>query len=409
MRRRIALRRRAAPTFRPFSAGSGRQTGLAASPIALVRAYTASSVHWSQPLLPGIDAIASPRGRSREKGMTIDRRPARDEADRRAPLVTSSAVSLQDRIYAHLKAGIAEGRIRPGTRLLESQLARTFGVSRSPARGALNALAAERLVSEDGARGYRVGGIAAAGEADDAAPPLDPAPMPHQRRWEILYGAVEQELYGQILFHSVRVNDLRLAQHYGVSRTVTRDLLARMDGVGLVTKDAAGRWVARRVTPQRIRNLYALRRLLEPVLLAEAAPRVPTARLRQARTHVEATLARPAIDGGDFDRAETDLHRDLLGLSGNDELIHALKPTHFLFGPTRHLIDPILGIPMHKIEHALHEHLAILDHLLDGDARGAALLLERHLAEAIDRWLGRFEVAATLGSVACPDYLTPSE
>lgn len=182
-----------------------------------------------------------------------------------------------------------------------------------------------------------------------------------------------------------------------------------MDGVGLVTKDAAGRWVARRVTPQRIRNLSALHRLLEPVLLAGAAPRVPTALLRQARAHVEATLARPAIDGGDFDRAETDLHRDLLGHSGNDELIHALKPMHFPFDPSRHLIDPILGIPMHKIEHVLHEHHAILDHLRDGDARGAARLLERHLAEAVDRCLGRFEVAATLGSVACPDYLTPSE
>ncbi|MBE7202902.1 MAG: GntR family transcriptional regulator, partial [Parafilimonas terrae] len=175
--------------------------------------------------------------------MTMDRRPVQDlgpgdDADREAPLVTSSAVSLQDRIYAHLKVGISEGRIVPGTRLLESQLARTFGVSRSPARGALNALAAERLVAEDGARGYRVAGIAAAGEGD-ATTPLDPAPMPHQRRWETLYGAVEQEIYAQILFRSVRVNDLRLAQHYGVSRTVTRDLLARMDGVGLVTKDAA--------------------------------------------------------------------------------------------------------------------------------------------------------------------------
>lgn len=343
--------------------------------------------------------------------MTMDRRPPRgggvgDEADRRVPLASSPAVSLQDRIYAHLKAGIAEGRIGPGTRLLESQLARTFSVSRSPARGALNALAAERLVFEDGARGYKVAGTAAAGRGN-ATPPLDPAPMPHQRRWETLYGVVEQELYAQILFHSLRINDLRLAQHYGVSRTVTRDLLARMDGVGLVTKDVGGHWVARRVTPQRIRNLYELRRLLEPALLAEAAPRIPTALLRQARAHIQATLARPAIDGGDFDRAETDLHRDLLGYSGNEELIQALKPTHFLFGPTRHLIDPILGIPMHKIERALQEHLAVLNHVLDGDVRGAASLLEEHLAEAVSRWLGRFEIAENLGSVACPNYLTP--
>ena len=105
--------------------------------------------------------------------MMMDRRPpqggeAEDEADRLVPLASSPAVSLQDRIYAHLKAGIAEGRIGPGTRLLESQLARTFSVSRSPARGALNALAAERLVLDDGARGYKVAGTAAAGEGNAA-------------------------------------------------------------------------------------------------------------------------------------------------------------------------------------------------------------------------------------------------
>jgi len=53
---------------------------------------------------------------------------------------------LPDRIYAKLRDLIIRGRLEPGSRAVEADLARRFGVSRTPVREALAQLARERYV-----------------------------------------------------------------------------------------------------------------------------------------------------------------------------------------------------------------------------------------------------------------------
>ncbi|WP_203192583.1 GntR family transcriptional regulator [Xanthobacter dioxanivorans] len=221
-----------------------------------------------------------------------------------------------------------------------------------------------------------------------------------------MYEEVEQELFIRTLFGSVRVNELRLAEHFGVSRTVTRDLLARMHGVGLVAKDSAGHWVAEKMTPDRIRHLYELRCLLEPAALAQAAGVVPRRVLEEMRATIISTRNDTPIDSARFDHAENDLHVTLLGYCPNEEILRALKRTHLLFGPTRYLFDPFLGIPISLIEAALNEHLGIVEHLLDGRADHAAAALAAHLQDAVDRWLKRFEITSRLHPLKTPPYLS---
>ena len=55
--------------------------------------------------------------------------------------------------YRLLRDAIATARLKPGDRVLESELATTFHMSRTPIREAIAALEAEGLVSIDGARG----------------------------------------------------------------------------------------------------------------------------------------------------------------------------------------------------------------------------------------------------------------
>lgn len=310
--------------------------------------------------------------------------------------------SLQDRTYLQLREMIAAGQIRPGERLLEAEVVRAFGISRSPARQALERLSQDGVVEALAGRGYRVPG----GEGSDNAV-LDPVDMSAPRQWERMYEEVEQELFVRALFGSVRLNELRLAEHFGVSRTVTRDLLARMHGVGLVAKDHAGHWIAEKMTPDRIRHLYELRRLLEPAALRQAATRVPVTVLKDMRARILASRAEKPISSTRFDEAETDLHITLLSYCANPEIMRALKRTHLLFGPTRHLFDPFLGIPIRLIVAALDEHLHIVDLLLAGEAERAAEALETHLGDAVERWLRRFEITAKGKPIAFPSYLQP--
>lgn len=57
--------------------------------------------------------------------------------------------ALRDRVYDHLRTAIINGRMTPGTTLLQEQLAEQMGVSRTPIRDALDRLASEGLVTRN--------------------------------------------------------------------------------------------------------------------------------------------------------------------------------------------------------------------------------------------------------------------
>ena len=237
---------------------------------------------------------------------------------------------------------------------------------------------------------------------------LDAVKIAAMPQWERMYGQLEQELCAGMIFSSVRIVEERVAEHYGVSRTVVRDVLARMHSVGLVTKDSLGRWIAPQVTPAKTHHLYELRWLLEPQALRQAAPHVPTAYLERGRATVSNALKGFPQEGFDTDVVENDLHVTLLGHCPNEEILHSLARTRVLFVPTRYLLDPVLHIPLALIEDALHEHIAIYDLLLDRRVDEAAQALFDHLKNADDRWLKRFESTAKKRQPALPPYLLVS-
>jgi DNA-binding GntR family transcriptional regulator len=325
---------------------------------------------------------------------------ARDKTGRRH----RAPAPVLERTYTLLKEMIADGRIKPGERLREAQIASAFAISRSPARDALALLLAGRLVVADGGLGFRVAGTAAAGARGTAAT-LEPIRIAVPRRWERMYEEVERDLLIHLLFGSLRINELQLAQRFNVSRTVTRDLLARMHGDGLIAKDTAGHWVAAQITPDRIRHLYELRGLLEPQALRLAAPHVPRQLLADARAVLVAARTKARLKSREFDKVERDLHVGVLAFCPNTEILRALARTHVLFAPTRHLFDPYLQIPSKLIRDALDEHLAIVDALVAGNVRKAATMMKAHLEDAVDRWLRRFTMTARVRKLSVPSYL----
>ncbi|MBP6899949.1 MAG: GntR family transcriptional regulator [Burkholderiaceae bacterium] len=58
--------------------------------------------------------------------------------------------------YRHIRAAITDGRLKPGDRLREVELAEQIGLSRTPIREALGRLSAEGLVVNDPVRGVAV-------------------------------------------------------------------------------------------------------------------------------------------------------------------------------------------------------------------------------------------------------------
>ena len=292
---------------------------------------------------------------------------------------------LYQQVFDIVAAQIAQGALCEGARLSESALAEQFGISRAPARQALSELERCGLLMKSTGRGYRVGkpkggvvragGGAAAGIGEDLR-------LTQLATWSRIYGEVESEIAARTSFAGWRGTETELARYYDVSRTVARDVVARLQQRGVVRKDDRSRWIAPAMTPEHVGELYELRWLLEPVALEKAAPRLPPGRLEHASENA-ATLAGP-----DLDRLEEDLHVTLLGFCGNRTMMQAISLPQALLIAHRFLyrwMPRLFGA-----EPFLPEHLQIVEKLEAGHPGEAAASLRGHLQISRDRAIDRF-------------------
>lgn len=228
------------------------------------------------------------------------------------------------------------------------------------------------------------------------------SPLP---QWERVYKKLEQELCIRVLFGSVRIIEAPLAEYFSVSRTVARDVLGRMHSVGVVNKDGLGRWIAQRVSAEKIRELFEMRAILEPEALLRAAPLVASEELERIRNNLQLAISGGPVEIRAIGQLETDLHIDLLAHCPNREIIKALDRTHLLFVPSLYLLNPNLSVPRGAMDEALDEHLEIIDQVLKENYRGATTALRRHLNEAASRWLRRFKIFEKADRSPLPNYL----
>jgi DNA-binding GntR family transcriptional regulator len=316
---------------------------------------------------------------------------------------------MQQRVYAHIKAMIEDGRIRPGERLLEVHVAKAFAVSRSPARRALEALCVDKTVRAAQGRGYVVEGRHAGDDSGDLANIAEMVvePVP---RWKQVYAEMEQQICIGVVYHSLRITEDRVAEHFDVSRTVARDALSRLHSIGVVGKDRQGRWEAERLTADRLRALYELRWLLEPQALIQSARTVPIERVRRAHEKLEQALNDiPALGSDIHIDLETDLHIELLSECPNRELLRVLERTHSLLVSNPHRLNFCVGTPRAHMESSLREHLDVLDLWLKQKPEAAADALRTHLQESCEFWLNSWDRVEARPTLPLPSYMTQSE
>ena len=79
----------------------------------------------------------------------------------RASLAPAAGMTLAEGLRQKLEGAIAAGRLEPGSRLDEQEIAQRFGVSRTPVREAFRLLAANNLVELRGRQGATVRAIKA--------------------------------------------------------------------------------------------------------------------------------------------------------------------------------------------------------------------------------------------------------
>jgi len=298
-----------------------------------------------------------------------------------------------------LRRAIAAGDIPEGSVILEGPVADILRSTRTPVRQALHALEEEGLVSRFDGRGYLAGpaGVEPRRIALDAAMlgvGGDAQGLRKTLGWEAIYERVERDVVTLSVFDAWRINELELARHFGVGRVVARDVLLRLERLGLVEKDERLRWAVRTLDADRLNHLYELRWLLEPSALRSGARAAPAGEVAAMADDLRRALkAYPRVTAGALDKLEHDLHVALLARCANPELLRSLEPTRCVLTLSKHALGASAPMPEH--DPFMGEHLAIVEAVQARDMASAEALLRAHLEASCLKVIQRVALVRT--------------
>lgn len=173
----------------------------------------------------------------------------------------------------------------------------------------------------------------------------------------------------------------RLADELEVSRTPVREAVLRLADAGLVTVERNRGLRVRGVTVQDVLEVFDLRLLLEVPAAAFAARHADADQCAALQGHLAAMgQAARAGDEQAFDGHDRDLHAALHAVSGNSRLgeeVLALRAS----------IQARGAVTLHRSRGAqeiLEEHAPIVEAVVAGDVRGAAVLMRDHLVHTAE-------------------------
>lgn len=326
--------------------------------------------------------------------------------------VVSTLSSLHRRIGVILDAAILNRTLEPGAILLEAVIAEALSTSRTPVKAALERLRADSRVEKRNGRGYVVLDEDGATPSKTFRPDRDSylaltsaAQLGGRTSsaWSRIYHEVEAQVATGALYGRLRIVEGELAKNFDVSRTVARDVLSRIEKVGLVVKDERGHWRVLALTPERTRNIYELRRALEPLALRRVAELGRHGGAADMRDRLAAARERlPYVAPWEVCAFERELHVDLLGACGNPEIVKALRIGQLQIAAN----DQLLGELALHFPQILREHLDIADRLAADDISGASDALAAHLDGSKSEIIDRIATSTATTRPSFPRYLS---
>lgn len=307
---------------------------------------------------------------------------------------------------------IGQGTLPQGARVTVAGVAQRLAVSRSPVVRAMENLAREGVLTPHGRAGYQVG---QGGEGDPGRQAVInlfslPVDLPDTddllnapAEWERVLAEVAASVESCIPFGIYQISESAMCEHFSVSRTVTREVLARLHERGVLTKDRASHWLAGPLSARMLDELHELRRLLEPAALQKATPHLAAADLQAMLDRLEeAASVGPTIPPAVMAALETDIHETCLGPQGNRRIAAALAQVQGARAVNRLFATHVV---QHNENNLLAEHRLVLGHLRLGDAAGAAAALRYHLDADHERTRQRLKVLSVFADPVVAPYL----
>jgi DNA-binding GntR family transcriptional regulator len=277
---------------------------------------------------------------------------------------------LAQRIRSHL----TESGAAAGLRLVEEDLCRRFGVSRTPVRGALKLLAEDGTLKARPGRGYVL--VAPPTPVSISSPGASGAGEPVEKT-ALFEAMAEARWQGTLPDYFTQQEILR---RFAVPMHTAVRVLNRLEDIGLIVRRAGYGWSFTGEIDQALQEGYAFRRALEPALLLLPSFRLDQkwARIsRQTHMKLRDKVWRPG-DGAIFHTLNGDFHAQLARCCANRHMQRAMEKQIAL----RHFLSRRWDYPARQIRSAIDEHLEILTALEQGYADKASALMRHHLTQS---------------------------
>jgi DNA-binding GntR family transcriptional regulator len=189
---------------------------------------------------------------------------------------------------------------------------------------------------------------------------------------------LRQRIFSRELAPGSWIDELKLAEEYGISRTPLREALKVLATEGLVTmKVRRGAYVTE-VSERDLADVYHLLALLESDAAGVVAARATEAQLKELQT-LHRELEKAVAQRERFFEINEAFHMRLLAIADNrwrDQMVADLRKVMKL---NRH--NSLLKSG--RIEESLAEHGAIMDALLARDGARAAQKMQAHFANGL--------------------------
>jgi len=177
-----------------------------------------------------------------------------------------------------------------------------------------------------------------------------------------------------------RLMVLKLAARFGISSTPVREALVELDAIGMVEFVHNRGAVVAPFGPKELADIYQIRRILESEAARSATGRIPVRSLQELRDETSLLASGPGNPEwlACAVAADRRLHELIASGCPNRRLSREIHRYDVLVQTVRDLI----GANEAAQRRAIHEHLAIMDALLAGNADEAAAAVGRHIESA---------------------------
>ena len=190
---------------------------------------------------------------------------------------------------------------------------------------------------------------------------------------------LRQRIFQRALEPGSWIDEMKLAQEYGISRTPLREALKVLAAEGLVTmKVRRGAYVTE-VSDKDLTDVYHLLSLLESDAAGIVAERASDAQIRELQVLHE-KLEAAAGEREKFFALNERFHTRLLEIAGNrwrDQMVADLRKVMKL---NRH--NSLLKVG--RIAESLKEHRAIVQALAKRDAKGSVQKMQEHFSNGLE-------------------------